>query len=241
MSRQRVLKRSLPCEFGGTSLFVSPDAQLKYLKLGREAFDEDLLNIAHRFLKPGFNVWDIGANVGVFTFAAASIVETGKILAVEADIWLAQLLYRSKLLNKDKEFDITVLAVAVSERIGLAQFIIAKRGRASNALEAVGGNKMMGGIRHVQTVPVLTLDILLRETFSPDFIKIDVEGAEALVLEGAVEILRDVRPIVYIEVNNKNRNHVTQLLNKYEYELLDGQSYKKIERCVSNTLAIPLS
>ena len=241
MARQCVLKRSLPSEFGGTSLYVSPDAQLKYLKPGREAFDESLLDIAHRFLKPGFNVWDIGANVGVFTFAAASLVKTGKILAVEADIWLAQLLYRSKLLNQDKGFDITILAIAVSERIGLAQFMIAKRGRASNALESAGGNEMMGGIRHIQTVPMMTLDMLLQETFPPDFIKIDVEGAEAMVLEGAVQILRDIRPVIYIEVNNRNTNHVTQLLSKYEYELLDGQSYKKIEHCVFNTLAIPLS
>jgi FkbM family methyltransferase len=38
----------------------------------------------------------------------------------------------------------------------------------------------------------------------PDFVKVDVEGAELLVLEGAHEMISQVRPVFYIEVGKEN-------------------------------------
>src|SRR5437870_11528737 len=108
LSRGRVLKRRLPAEFGKTPLYVSPDSQLKYLKIGREAFDAELLQVALDEIGPGMVVWDVGANVGVFTFAAASLAESGSVLAIEADIWLTQLIRRSANIKENREFDITI-------------------------------------------------------------------------------------------------------------------------------------
>jgi hypothetical protein len=90
--REKYLKRNLPSRFGFTPLYVSPDSQLKYIKLGEEAFDSGLLKIVDDYIRVDSVVWDIGANVGVFTFAAASRTLQGSVLAVEADIWMAQLL-----------------------------------------------------------------------------------------------------------------------------------------------------
>jgi len=45
LSRGRSFKRRLPSRFGFTPLYVSPDARLKYLKLGEDAFDAELLRI----------------------------------------------------------------------------------------------------------------------------------------------------------------------------------------------------
>ncbi len=239
LSRRRVLKRRLPRDVGGASIFVSPDAQLKYLKPGKGAFDRELLAIAKDYLGSQSNVWDIGANVGVFTFAAASLVGKGRILAVEADIWLAQLISRSVLLNKKREYNITVLPVAISDQVGVASFMIAARGRASNALRSAGGNSMMGGVRQICTVPTLTLDILLNETFKPDFVKIDVEGAEKMVLNGAGKTLSSARPVFYIEVNASNCDDVTHIFKYYHYRLVDGSTGAPIDRCTDNSLAFP--
>jgi FkbM family methyltransferase len=60
--------------------------------------------------------WDIGANVGLFSFAAASL--GAQVVAVEADIWLANLMQRSALLNK---LPVTVIPAAVSDQQGIFQ------------------------------------------------------------------------------------------------------------------------
>jgi FkbM family methyltransferase len=239
LARCRVIKRALPADFGRVRLFVSPDAQLKYLKWGRSAFDEGLLRIAKDFVRPGMNVWDIGANVGVFSFAAASLVKSGRVLAVEADIWLAQLIQKSISLNRDRGFNITVLPAAVSDRVGVASFAIAARGRASNSLRSVGGNSAMGGTREEQTVSTLTLDVLLEDVCKPDFIKIDVEGAEKMVMDGAGKTLSTARPILYVEVNSASSDAVTMILKSHKYRFVDGDSRSPVEKCSFNTLAFP--
>jgi tRNA G37 N-methylase Trm5 len=55
--------------------------------------------------------------VGVFAFAAAARIGDGKVLAVEADIWLAQLMQKSVLLNRGRGLGIKVLPAAISERV----------------------------------------------------------------------------------------------------------------------------
>ncbi len=195
LSRGKVIKRYMIVKGIRTPLLVTPDAQIKLLKPGANAFDKDLIRIAERFLKEKSNVWDIGANVGVFTFAAAAVANKGMILSVEADTWLTGILRRSAQLKENNEKDIRVLPVAISEMNSVASFMIAKRGRASNALEVVGGRSQMGGVREKQYVPTLTIDTLLGSFPEPDFIKIDVEGAELLALKGASKVISSIRPV----------------------------------------------
>ncbi|MFT4634335.1 MAG: hypothetical protein ACI854_002743, partial [Arenicella sp.] len=71
ISRGRVIKRSISVENLNGTVLASPDAQLKYLKPGRNAFDQDLIQIAIEHVQTGDSVWDIGANIGVFTVASS--------------------------------------------------------------------------------------------------------------------------------------------------------------------------
>jgi FkbM family methyltransferase len=245
LARGRSLKRRLPPRFAPTALYVSPDAQLKYLRPGDEAFDADLLRVVDAHVTEDSIVWDIGANVGVFAFAAASIARKGSTLAVEADLWLAQLMRRSLRLESNQGLQLAVLPSAISDRNGVATFMIAQRGRASNALESAGGRSQMGGIRERLTVPTITLDTLLNFFGAPTFVKIDVEGAEEMVLRGAERLLREVRPTIYIEVGKEQCDAVTALLIANGYLLFDGPSSgaaaaTPLQSCVDNTLAVPV-
>ena len=187
-ARGRRVRRTLP---NGTPLYVSPDAQLKYLR-GR--FDADLVTLARDRVGADSAVWDIGANCGVFAFSCG---HARQVVAVEADPFLANLLLESRALNG---VAVTIVAAAVSDAAGLASFSIAARGRASNHLTAGGGHGQTGGDRARLTVPTITLDTLLDSCGPPTLIKIDVEGAEAAALRGAARLLRDVRPTFYLEI-----------------------------------------
>ena len=147
LSRGKVIKRKITVSGNTVSIFVSPDAQLKYLKLGSRAFDQDLIRIAEENLNENSNVWDVGANVGVFTFAASSVAHKGVVLAIEADIWLASIIRKTTNLEEHLNKNIHVLPAAISNSNSVASFMVAKRGRASNALETAGGRSEMGGVR----------------------------------------------------------------------------------------------
>jgi hypothetical protein len=68
------------------------------IRVGRDIskISPELFSLAEKLIRPGDVVWDVGANVGLFTFAAAAKTgPTGKVLAIEPDPWLGTLLRRS--------------------------------------------------------------------------------------------------------------------------------------------------
>ncbi|MGB7267151.1 MAG: FkbM family methyltransferase, partial [Terracidiphilus sp.] len=198
VSRGRVLKRHLPAEFGSVPILVSPDAALSLWKTRTES---DLFDFAREFVQAGDVVWDAGANVGLFSIAAAQQAGvTGKVVAIEADIWLAALLRRSAAMQPATAAPIQVIPAAVYDSPAIASFNIAKRGRASNFLSAAGGSSQTGGVRETVSVITTTLDWLLDQVAAPNVLKIDVEGAECNVLRGAQRVLAEVQPVILIEV-----------------------------------------
>lgn len=135
--RNKVIKRYMPEEFGAIPFYITSESQLRYRKLNKyEAFGKELLNIVKQYVAKDSFVWDIGVNVGVFTFVLVGIIKNGngEVVVVEADMSLANLLNRSKLLDSNKNINIKILPIAVFSQIGINKFEIASRGRALNNL-----------------------------------------------------------------------------------------------------------
>jgi FkbM family methyltransferase len=242
LSRGRVLRRRLPPEHGGHALYVSPEAAMKLWRRDLAAVDPFLLKMAREQVRPGMTVWDVGANVGLFAFAAAFAAgPSGRVLAVEADGWLAGLVERSAREAPAAYAPVEVRAAAVSDTVGTVTFCIAERGRAGNHLESVPGSTQTGGTREVRQVPAVTLDSLLTGSAAPHLVKIDVEGAELLCLRGAERLLGEVRPAVICEVSEENAAGVGALLHRHGYTLFDAaaEARRPLDRPVWNTLALP--
>ena len=239
MSRGVALRRKLKVGDRYINITVSPDAQLKYLKFGAGSFDIDLVNIALKYVRRNHVVWDIGANVGTFTFAAASLVGKGSVISVEADPWLASLLRKTASFKDYCETDISILSAAVSDKNSVSRFLIASRGRASNALVEAGGRSQMGGARDSYFVPTLTLDALLDCFPMPNFVKIDIEGAELLALRGASKLIEEVRPSFYIEVGGNVASPIYELFKEAGYSCVDPITGSKTTVCLENTLFVP--
>lgn len=202
LMRNRVVARALP---NGRQVFVSPDAQLKYLRRG---FDEDLVRLAET-IAPNSVVWDVGANCGVFAFSCDPSCD---VLGIEADPFLASLLRRSAANS-----NVRVLERAIASQAGRVAFSIAANGRASNHLASVPGYSMAGGERERIEVAATTLDQLLEAEPAPAFIKIDVEGAEIEVLTGADRVLSEARPTLYLEVGEDTRDACEAILKRHDY------------------------
>lgn len=242
LSRNIVFTRHLPGSLGKVPILVSPGAALSFWKL---RLTSDLFDFAREFVKKGSVVWDLGANVGLFTLAAAQCAgPSGKVISVEADLWLASLLRRSISRQPTSSANIRVLPIAVADSMGIASFNIARRGRASNFLATSPGSTQTGGIRETVSVITVTLDWLLEQGVpAPDVLKIDVEGAELSVLRGGERVLAEAKPIVLCEVFEDARDAVTEMLLNHGYALFDWNSNPRAstESACFNTLAIPSS
>lgn len=240
LARGKIIRRNILINGQSVPIYVSPDASLKHLKFGRNAYANNMLiYIAEKHISPDSNVWDIGGNVGIFTFSSAEIARNGVVLCVEADTWLANILRKTASLRKGTSGNVCILPAAVSEKTSVAKFMIASRGRASNALEIAGGRTQMGGVRETQYVPTITLDFLRKHFPDPDFVKIDIEGAELMALQGASEIINDVRPIFFIEIGKQIGEAVLKIFFDADYVAI-GQTGRELnDSCESNTFFVP--
>ncbi len=84
-------------------------------------------------------------------------------------------------------------------------------------------------------VPSITIDSYCNEhDVKPSFIKIDVEGAEQAVIEGALDILRTEHPVIALEVWGENNNHhleavrILKDIGYVSYRILDSGDIKAI-------------
>lgn len=242
--RDRTRRRRLPAAFGHAPIIMSSAGGLDALLKSVDDYDPTLLRLAKTLVRPADVVWDIGANIGLFSVASAVIAgDAGKIFAFEPDAVLVQLLRRTSALQTASAAPITVVPIAVAQETGLRSFSIASRARASNALTGYG-NGQMGGTAETQTVVAISVDSLAQWLPAPDVIKIDVEGAETEVILGAANVLRSKPPLIICEVTGRNANEVSRLLHEANYELYDAS--KPIEEGAStavatwNTVAVPV-
>lgn len=243
LSRGRSFRYRLPQIYGGCRFYITPEAGLRYWmpRRGIKA-DETLLGNAAETVKSGNVVWDVGANMGLFSFAAAGLAGAhGRVYAFEPDAVMARLLRRSARLNPHAA-PVEVIPCAVAENVALAHFQIAQRSRASNALEGFELSQT-GGVRETQTVLTVSLDWLAERLPPPDVLKIDVEGAELAVFHGAQQLLKTKHPIVIFELTRPNWNQESQLLRDLGYTLFDSDlppsERQPLTGPACNILAIP--
>jgi FkbM family methyltransferase len=136
-----------------------------------------------RVCKPANIIFDVGANVGAFATVMARLGRGASVFCFEFSPETAEQLRRN--IKANNLSNVSVHQVALSDKGGTALFSNSQRDSATNALVSVPSETSIS----VQTA---TLDSFLSEhgISEVDFVKIDVEGAEPLVLRGAKQSLK---------------------------------------------------
>jgi len=136
----------------------------------------------------GAVVYDIGAHVGFYTLLASEIVgPRGKVIAFEP---LPQNLhYLNRHLSINKCDNVKVIEAAVAEESGTAFFT-------EGTSSSMGYLSLAGNIE----VKKVALDELMfnGKILPPEYLKIDVEGAELMVLSGAKSVLTQYHPTIFL-------------------------------------------
>jgi len=179
-------------------MLVSTGSYRRYFYRSLGQIHGDLLTAIEHYVKPGAVVYDVGANMGVFAFAAAlSAGAAGKIYAFEAEVASAALMARSlRWKLPDREAPVVICPFALADKAGTVSFEVSHYRSAASAIQGFG-RFQNGGLLH--EVPVFSMDELIPTFTAPTVIKIDVEGAENLVLSGARKTLEKFRPLLLVE------------------------------------------
>lgn len=146
-----VVRRRPPPPFGAARIYVV--GRRAALSRARHArVDPALVGLATESMRPGDTAWDIGANLGLFSFAAAVTAgPSGRVLAMEPDTAPAGLRRRAGAVYQGHA-PVDVLPAAVSDQESAARSHIASWSRSTNHLDGFG-TIQAGGVRTTQLQP----------------------------------------------------------------------------------------
>jgi len=174
--------------------------------------------------------FDVGANLGYYTVLMAKAVPQGRVYAFEPDPFCQALLRLNIHINRLE--NVVVNGVALGERSGTSSFF-----RCTDSAFNSFKDTARKTVSSVIQVSVTTLDefVAANDVRRVDFVKVDVEGAECLVLAGAKQLLQNSarRPrLLLLEVWDGNHrafgDSASQIVeglrrNHYEPFVLSGQ------------------
>lgn len=167
-----------------------PASRGKVLRVLRGTYEPEQTAHFVRWVRPGATVIDIGAHVGYYTLLASMLAgESGSVWAFEPEPTNAAFLRRHMYLNNCR--NVQVEELAVSNTNGHARFLCGK-GSGTGHLDRTGDME-------VRTVRLE--DFCAARGITPSAIKIDVEGAEAAVLDGAKELILRARPVIFLSTH----------------------------------------
>lgn len=196
-------------------------------KLERKEFERDCIDYISGVVTKDANILDIGAGFGTYSMLFSKFVgSSGKVYAFEPDPVCNKVLRDN--LKKNKITNVYVDNRCASRSPG--KTILRSK------MWGMGLSTIMGHLGHEAhmetTVKATTLDDLCEEKMiRPHGLKIDVEGAEGLVLQGARRIIEDCNPWLLLEFHGgfmsnvemkRNWNIATSAAEKIVF--LDGNS-----------------
>lgn len=163
---------------------------------------------------------DVGAHIGTYTIPIASqIGKSGKVLAFEPNPKNSMVLRKNIELNNLN--NIIMFENAVSNKNEISSLTLSDDPMLSMIIDNGKGEDIK--------IECVTLDSVYEKLKleKVDWLKIDAEGSEIKVMEGAKKILEQFHPKIIIEVRKENENKVKELLkhNGYKIKYLGGEYF----------------
>lgn len=203
-----------PINVQGYKIFLDPKNDALDLLIKPDSFETQERELFKKYIKPGQVVIDVGANVGYHTLLMADLVGSrGRVYAFEPTPKTFSLLKKNIELNGFR--NVTSVQKAVSNKTGTVKLYLCK---------SDGSNKIFDSGENKSFVEVETVRLDEAVPGKVDFVKIDVEGIECLVLEGMTEILKqDVKLIVEFVPEAEKETGINPVKT---LQLLKGSGFK---------------
>ena len=143
--------------------------------------------------------WDIGANVGLYSLYA-SLLRDCRTYAFEPSVFNLDLLAKNTFLNELNE-KVTIIPLALNDTNGSNSFNLSnleRGGALSSFSKSFDQNGKQMDVEFKYSILGVTGDFMLEKLNfpQPDYIKIDVDGIEHLILKGLINLLPNVKSIL---------------------------------------------
>ncbi len=159
------------------SRWVEQDRRLDHARGYIETF--------RRFIPEGGTVIDCGTSIGDHTVTYANIVgPNGRVLGFEANPDVAECCTLNLKIYPWAE----IFNVGLSDSVGSSGILVS---------ENVGASRLVNG----DGISLAPLDDYTKNLKRCDFIKVDIEGYEPKMLDGAIETIKRFRPAILMEIN----------------------------------------
>ena len=170
--------------------------------------------------------WDIGANIGLYSCYAVKRADC-QVYAFEPSVFNLELLAKNIYLNSLSD-KIAIISLPLFDSLAVKPFYmtsIERGGALSNFGECVDheGLPMTSTFKYKTVGMSIDQAISLLNFSKPNYIKIDVDGIEDLILKGATDTLKSVESLL-IEVND---NFIKQARDTEEYLTKSGFKLKQ--------------
>ncbi len=222
-------------------VYVSLSKNLAYVLTRGRAVEEDerrnFINIVQS--KQFRRFFDIGSNFGLYGFLFLSLVDDGFVTMFEPDEDNARLIRRT--ITRARLRSVALIQAAVCDREGVLPFFKDDLTGATGSIRYEKYDESFLSIHHhyrpaMVQVQSVALDRQCADG-DPDFLKIDVEGAELSILRGGVKLIERTRPAIFLECD-RDQAELHAFLSEQGYVFLDFASMRPIETLAHNTLAL---
>lgn len=160
-------------------------------------WEDHVLDIMNRYLKPGTTFLDVGANIGYFSLAAAELLRGsgGRVISIEANPEVLPFLYASIVQSQAADI-IRVVPYAALDQMDSVSFMQDDSGN-------LGGSRLSDGSEKSTLIMGGALDMLLKDhSQTISFVKMDIEGSETRALAGMQNIILAHLPALLVEFNH---------------------------------------
>lgn len=214
--------------FRGCAFFAGDDNKIEAALLrGERHYDRDNFTAASSFVKPGHVCFDIGANIGVYSVVFAKLSgDASRVHAFEPVDHIRARLRANARLNGMETMNVNGFALGAES--GVREMLQIKEGRfrggASTFVRTENVDQIGEGEFEKRNVEVRTLDqyVLGARVTRVDFLKVDVEGFELEVLQGASNTLSTYKPTLILEYEEGRHGGQGGAIR----ELLSGHGYR---------------
>ena len=233
---------SLRSKLGRKTIDIAGQKTVVYGKKGDRYFDNlaafagqnSVLDEELDKLPAHATIIDVGANIGVTTVAAARKLPEGKVIAIEPSPLAFECL--EKTIYKNNLSNVTLLNIGAGESPGEIGFVES---------EFLAGSYVALDAREPNStkIKVKTLDMIVEQQniAGVDLIKIDVEGFELDVLQGAQNTIERFNPRFVLEFNSfaltANRNISPRSLLDFVLDNFD--EFQVLRDGVKSTISSP--
>ncbi|MDE3150099.1 MAG: FkbM family methyltransferase [Acidobacteriota bacterium] len=185
-------------------------------------------------LRPGDVFFDVGAHQGWMSMVAARRTgHAGRVVAFEPSPPLVEFLFYHKRVNRLPQIDVIPKAVSNRDEVGRLFHLVGDGNSFMNSLSDTQIPEIRPRAKTVIEIETITLDTFSRLSgLVPHLIKIDTEGAELWVCEGAKHLLAHNHPALIIATHplwlpeGQKIEDLFRLLNDFGYRIVNSEIYK---------------